>query len=382
MSHPGHGPRVAVVGGGILGVSTAAHLAQRGASVTLVTEHGLASGATGRSLSWLNSYGPRTPEYHQLRLAGLDCYRRLAAQIDASAWLRFDGGLTWPAAGEADGHRAAFEHMRQVGYDAEWLTPAEVARRTPGVDTTAIPDEGAIFNPGEGWVELPRLVEHLAGEIVRAGGQIRTDAGRAEIVVADGRVTGVRTAGGEVLGVDAAVLATGAGVPGTVAELGVKIPDATPIALLVRTPPVDLPLRAVLNTPRAAVRPTPHGSLYIDSGWSEEEVVVNEDGSYEVRNSTVQGLLREASAVLAGNPVLTADSYGVGPKPIPGDGEPVLGALPEIAGYHVAFTHSGATLGLIAGELLADEIVRGEPSPLLETFRPGRFDEYHPGRPA
>jgi glycine/D-amino acid oxidase-like deaminating enzyme len=140
-----------VVGGGILGVSIAAHLAQRGASVTLLTEHALASGASGRSLSWLNSYGPRTPEYHQLRLAGLDRYRRLAAQIDSSAWLKFEGGLTWPAAGAVEGHRAAFEHMRQVGYDAEWLTPAQVAERTPGVDLTAIPDEGAIFNPGEGW---------------------------------------------------------------------------------------------------------------------------------------------------------------------------------------------------------------------------------------
>jgi glycine/D-amino acid oxidase-like deaminating enzyme len=30
-------------------------------------------------------------------------------------------------------------------------------------------------------------------------------------------------------------------------------------------------------------------------------------------------------------------------------------------------------LGLIAGELLADEIVTGEPHPLLATFRPSRF---------
>jgi glycine/D-amino acid oxidase-like deaminating enzyme len=115
----------------------------------------------------------------------------------------------------------------------------------------------------------------------------------------------------------------------------------------------------------------------LDSGWSEEEVVVREDGTYEVHDSTVQGLLREASAVLEGNPVLTAESYGVGPKPIPGDGEPVLGALVEVDGYHVAFTHSGATLGLIAGELLAEEIVSGRPSPLLEAFRPSRFDQYH-----
>jgi glycine/D-amino acid oxidase-like deaminating enzyme len=77
--------------------------------------------------------------------------------------------------------------------------------------------------------------------------------------------------------------------------------------------------------------------------------------------------------VLAGNPKLELDSYGVGPKPVPKDGEPVLGALDGIPGYHVAFTHSGATMGLIAGELLAREIVTGEVSPLSASFRPGRF---------
>jgi glycine/D-amino acid oxidase-like deaminating enzyme len=62
----------------------------------------------------------------------------------------------------------------------------------------------------------------------------------------------------------------------------------------------------------------------------------------------------------------------VGPEPVPGNGEPVLGALDEVPGHHVAFSHSGATLGLVVGELLADEVVTGEPSPLLAAFRPGR----------
>jgi glycine/D-amino acid oxidase-like deaminating enzyme len=186
-------------------------------------------------------------------------------------------------------------------------------------------------------------------------------------------VTGVRTGTGETIHVDAAVLATGPAIPATVAQLGFTIPDASALALLVRTPPVGTSLRAVLNTPRVAVRPTPSGSLVMDSDWSVEEVVTRDDGTYEVDDSTVQGLLREASAVLEGNPTLTLESYGVGPKPIPGDGEPVLGQLPGITGYYVAFTHSGATLGLIAGELLAEEIVSGRSSPLLEPFRPNRF---------
>jgi glycine/D-amino acid oxidase-like deaminating enzyme len=50
-----------------------------------------------------------------------------------------------------------------------------------------------------------------------------------------------------------------------------------------------------------------------------------------------------------------------------------LGTVDKVDGLHVAFTHSGATLGLIAGELVADEIVHGAPHPLLDPFRPSRF---------
>lgn len=111
----------------------------------------------------------------------------------------------------------------------------------------------------------------------------------------------------------------------------------------------------------------------LDSGWSEREVRARGDGTYEVHDDTVPRLLNEASAVLEGNPSLTLESYGVGPKPIPRDGEPVLGELEGVAGCYVAFTHSGATLAVIAGELLADEILSGEASDLLAVFRPGRF---------
>ncbi|MFF3906625.1 NAD(P)/FAD-dependent oxidoreductase [Streptomyces sp. NPDC001848] len=369
--------RIAVVGGGVLGAATAAQLARRGADVVLVTDSDLASGASGRSLSWLNSFGGpgvRSAAYHDLRMLGLDRYRTFAHRVpSSSAYLRFDGGLTWAPPGAPEPHRSAFAHLRRCGYDAVWLSRDEVADWTPGVDPAAVPDEGAIFNPGEGWVDLAALVRQLTADLTEAGGRIVTGAGAASVVVERGRARAVRTGAGERIDVDAVLLATGAAVPRMVQAYGVTIEDATPVALLVRTPPVDTPLRAVLNTPRVAVRPAPDGSLVMDSDAAAEEVVVHPDGSYEVKDATVEQLLREASAVLEGDPVLTAASYGVGPKPIPGDGEPVFGELGEVPGLFVAFTHSGATLALIAGELLADEILTGEPSPLLAAFRPGRF---------
>lgn len=366
-------PKVVVIGAGIFGSSAALHLARLGARVTLVTEAGSASGASGRSLSWLNSARLRSTEYHELRMLGLERYRTLLKQHPGAPWLRFDGGLTWDADSETNGIASVFAHEQSIGYPARLLSADQIASATPGVRAQAVPPQGAIFNPDEGWVDLPSLIDVLLIEFQGLGGQIVQNAGKASIAVSGSRVKGVNTAQGHSFDADAVLLATGPAVPKIVAEVGARIPDATPIGLLVRTKPVEVSLRAVLNTPRAAVRPTPDGALVVDSGWSEREVVIHPDGGYEAKDSTIQGLLREASAVLEGNPKLVLDSYGLGPKPIPEGGEPVFGQLDEVAGYHVAFSHSGATLGLIAGELLAAEIVTSEQSPLLAKFRPNRF---------
>lgn len=94
MSAENRQKEIAVIGGGIIGISSAVHLLRQGQSVTLITEAGKVSGASGRSLSWLNSAADRTLEYHALRITGIDRYRTLYAQNEAShAWLRFDGGL-------------------------------------------------------------------------------------------------------------------------------------------------------------------------------------------------------------------------------------------------------------------------------------------------
>jgi len=364
-------PHVVVIGAGILGAATAAHLVRLGARVDLVTEGAVASGASGRSLSWLNSAGARTDDYHRLRTVGIDRWRTFAHRTGLHDLVRFDGGLTWAAPGES--HRERHEHELSIGYDSLWLAREEVGERVPGAETSAVAEEGAIFNPGEGWVDLPLVVDALLAEVVAAGGAVHEGLGRCLPVLDGGRVTRVRAASGAEFLADAVVLAGGPFVPRDLAELGVAVPEQSPVALLVRTAPVDVELRAVLNTPRVAVRPAPGGTLVLDSGWSEREVEVRGDGGYIVHESTVAGLIEEASRVLAGNPALTVASTGVGLKPIPGDGEPVVGAVADVLGLHVLFTHSGATLGLVLGEFTAREVVTGVEDPLLASFRPSRF---------
>jgi glycine/D-amino acid oxidase-like deaminating enzyme len=365
--------RAAVVGGGVLGVSTATQLVRAGADVVLMTEGELTSNASGRSLSWLNSAGVRADAYHRLRMAGIDRYRTLAAHHPVNDWLRFDGGLAWTTAAEAERMRDWHRSERARGYDSHVLGPDQVARRVTGVDPDVIPATGAVWNPGEGWVDLPSLVRFLTKDFIGHGGELVTRAGSCRVSMISGRVNAVIAAAGDRWEVDAVVLATGPAVPAMAAELGVIIPDATPVSLLVGTAPLAHDLTAVLNTPRVALRPGPDGTLSVDSDWASEHIIRIEGGGYAVPDGVVPALLAEATAVLAGHPRLKPSWVGIGPKPIPGDGNPVLGRIDAVSGLSVAFTHSGATLGLIAGELIASEINNDEAHPLLAEFNVRRF---------
>ncbi|MDM7990665.1 FAD-binding oxidoreductase [Arthrobacter sp. zg-Y877] len=365
---------VAVLGGGVLGLSTAVQLLRGGADVLLVTEAEVDSGASGRSLSWLNAGGGYGEDYYRLRMSGIDRYRTLLAQHPGIDWLAFDGGLYW----DDDPFTVVERHNAQSrqGYDARMLEREDVPGFVPGVDPGVLPHR-VLANPGEGWVSLPHLVRHLAEEFTLRGGTLIEHAGLCTVTRGaddDGvRARGLRTAGGEEYAADAVVVACGAGTPAVLAAAGIDLPDASDPAMLVISEPVEHGLRAVLNTPRISLRPHPGGRLAMDSTWYLDRVQRRGDGGWDVDPEVPAELAAEASRVLAGHPEVVPQSWHPGLKPVPGDGEPVLGELDALPGCWAVFTHSGATLGLIAGELVAGEILTGRRHPVLDPFRAERF---------
>ncbi|WP_291277724.1 FAD-binding oxidoreductase [Galactobacter sp.] len=374
MSTPHQAPdHVIVIGGGIFGASTTEQLARKGVRTTWVTSGTLADGASGRTLAWLNSAGFRSEPYHRIRLEGISRWRDFAARVPGSQdYLRFHGGLTWAKPGQS--HKERYRYERAHDYVSAWLSPEQVPGTVAAVDPAAVDPEGAIFNADEGWVDLPSVIAELRTEIETYGvTEIIENAGRCVPVVEGGRAVGVLTGTGQRIDADAVVLATGPQTPGILDELKVPMGDDSPAAFVAFTKPLDHGLTSVLNTPRVAIRPAVDGGLVMDSGWSERAMTVDEDGTPHVSDEVVTTLLQEATAVLAGHPELELDHIGMGYKPIPGDGEPVIGETDDVAGLYVAFSHSGATQGLVMGELIADEVVGGQVSELTLPFRPGRY---------
>ncbi len=158
-----------------------------------------------------------------------------------------------------------------------------------------------------------------------------------------------------------------------VAPLGVHIPNGSPVSMLVTSQPCDHRLQVVMNTPRAAVRPNPGNTIAVDHDWYEEHIAAQADGQYNIDTSVINQLMAEAGNLIGDGAPLKASSWKIGVKPISSDGEPVVGELQKVPGCFVVFTHSGATLALILGEILTQEMLTGVRHPMLATFRPERF---------
>ena len=85
---------------------------------------------------------------------------------------------------------------------------------------------------------------------------------------------------------------------------------------------------------------------------------------------------RTASAIreeLAGADAIVPEFACIGLRPMPLDGVPVIGYLPQVEGVYVCAMHPGVVLAAIVGQLTSGEIVDGEPASALAACRPARF---------
>lgn len=362
-----------VIGGGIIGSAIAARLADRGAKVTLIDDTSEEEPASVRTLGWVNDAAPTLPEYSRLRIIGRE--RLLQAQGRSKRqWYGYSGRLDWvseggrqalPTASETVNESIAEETARLagIGEDAYLLRPDEAARIEPTLDPSTIKGP-VLYNASEGWVDLPELIAELREQVISRGGVIehRRVVG---LVLQGDRVLGVTTDEGEQFVADSVTVAAGANTPALLASAGIDLPADTNIGVTVITEPLSAPPRVLLRAPYAGARPDHQGRLVIVAGSLADRL---EGGA--VPADAIDSVLDHVSGFLVGRPVLQVQRVHVGRRPIPGGGLPVVGAVATRPGLSVAFTHSGATVGLLIGQLLADELIGDPSSNLLASFRP------------
>ncbi|HWO63429.1 MAG TPA: FAD-dependent oxidoreductase [Umezawaea sp.] len=363
--------RVVVIGAGVYGAAVAASLTRRGARVTVVDSGRPAGGTSGATFSWTNSCGKEPRAYHDLSVAGMEAHRRLATLGD---WYHEGGNLEW--ADDDAGRKGLREKVAGVqayGYEARWLDRAEVLRLEPDMDPAALPEDEIAYFPREGWIEPTRLVGHLLAAAVSRGAEVVRGDAVTGVETGAGAVRAVRLASGREVEAKAVVNCAGPRAADVAAMVGLSLPMRNTHGVLVYTAPAAVWVSRVVHAPRVHLRPDGAGRLLLHSHDGDSAVRVSDTGDVTVDRSAVDDVLTAGRALYPGLDGTAVESVRVGERPIPGDGLPVLGRVEALPGFHFAVSHSGATLSVHAGDLVASEVLGEDQGGALAPFRFERF---------
>jgi len=363
--------QVVVIGAGVYGAAVAAGLARRGARVAVVDSGAPGSGTSAATFSWTNSCGKQPRAYHDLSVAAMEAHRRLAGDVPGSDWYHEGGNLEWGgSAAEREQLRRKVGLILSYGYEARWLTRAQALRLEPDMDPAELPADEIAYFPAEGWIEPARLIGYL---LSAAGAERVWNDAVTAIDVSGGLVRSVRLASGRSLSATAVVNCAGPAAAGVAGLAGLDLPMRNRRGALVCTSPVAVWVSRVVHAPRVHLRPEGAGRLLLHADDIDDAVRARDGGELTVSQAAVDKVMSAGRVLYPGLRAASVESVRVGMRPIPGDGLPVLGRAPGLRNFHFAVSHSGATLGVHAGALVAGEVLGEDHSGELAAFRFERF---------
>lgn len=222
---------VVVLGGGVIGVMTAWHLAERGLRVVLCEKGRIAGEQSSRNWGWVRQQGRDLAEL-PIMMESLRLWKALAQEMGEGLGFRQEGVL-YAARTEAEmaAHQAWLSSAAGHGLDTRMLTAGEVAGLIPG---HGAPWLGAMFTPSDARAEPWQAVPLLAEGAVARGAVIVEDCAVRLLDVAAGRVAGVVTEQGRIA-CDQVVVAGGAWSSLFLRAHGVAVPQLSVLATVART---------------------------------------------------------------------------------------------------------------------------------------------------
>jgi sarcosine oxidase subunit beta len=165
---------VAVIGGGVIGLSVARELARAGVEHVVVLER---HGGVGEESSSRANGGFRaqftTRANVEFSLFSIGELERLEADTGMLSMHQV-GYLLFTGTEEGErGLRAACELQRSLGVPTEWLTSAEVLERAPFVRPDGL--RAGTFHARDGFLDPYEVVQAMDHEVRRLGAEVRTD---------------------------------------------------------------------------------------------------------------------------------------------------------------------------------------------------------------
>jgi D-amino-acid dehydrogenase len=407
---------VLVIGGGVIGLSTAYQLTREGASVTLLDARGTGLGASDvnagwvvpaeaapvpgpgmvlTSLKWMMrrdsplyirpSVKPSFMSYMwgmwracnaDAQRAGFAAHLALAeGTVEVLDDYRADGvdfemhndGLLMAFTGreDLDNHLAYLDLVKQYGLEPTTLLGDDVRAHEPLLSDEVI---GGLYFPKERHLVPGQLAQSLHKRLLELGVEVVENAPVTAVDRVGDHVHAVHADGRKFVA-DRVVLAAGAWTGEVSKQFGYRLPVRPGKGYSLEVEPFGL--RGATNLWDAHVAITPFDNALRIAGTMEFGGL-----DEKINQVRVDAILRAPAKYLRGwQPPKVAPRARAGMRPMTPDGLPIMGRLGALKNAYVSTGHGmlGLTLATGSAAVMADLVVHDKISPLLAPFDPARY---------
>jgi glycine oxidase len=354
-----------ILGGGVIGLTTAYYLASEGASVTVLDRNDF-----GQKASWAgagivppgNPTGAKSP-IERMRAVSSAAFPGLSASLRDETGIDNGylvcGGIELP-----DDGGLPTEAWRDEGIAFEALDHAGLKRAEPEISPVFA---SGYLLPGMAQVRNPRHIKALIAACSERAVGLNPGCLALGFLKAGDRITGVETEQGRMTA-GQYLIATGAWTDELVAQLGWK-PGIAPVRGQI----------ALVNSGHASIRPiillgkrylVPRPDGRVLAGATEEDV------GFDARPTAggIAGLLAFAEQLIPSLRDATMERCWAGLRPGSPDGQPFLGLVPGYSNLYVSAGHfrAGIQLSPATGMAMMEMMLGLATSVPIEAFRPDR----------
>ncbi|WP_087725802.1 NAD(P)/FAD-dependent oxidoreductase [Pandoraea sp. PE-S2T-3] len=233
---------VAIIGAGIIGMSTAWALAKAGLRVAVFEKGVIAGEQSSRNWGWIRTVG-RDHKELPLAMQAIGLWKEIQAQHDVG-YRQTGVAYLAESQDDLDGYRKWLDKALPLGVPAELLNRDQLPDLFKS--RSARHWIGALHCASDGVAEPERATQAIAKLAIAAGAQVFEQTAVRGLDREGGRTSGIVTEQGRVAA-DAVVLAGGAWSRLFCGNTGVSFPQLKVHASVLRTTPVDAGLDLAIN---------------------------------------------------------------------------------------------------------------------------------------
>lgn len=226
--------RVVVIGGGIVGVSAALCLAERGVPVTLCEKGRVAGEQSSRNWGWCRNTG-RDHREIELMERSTRLWREMNGRVGGETGYRQKGIVfLCRTPREVAKMERWLQEARPYGLDSHLLSAAETAELNPHLFGGV---SGGLYTPSDGQAEPQRAVPAMVRKARELGAKVVEGCAVRGLETRAGRISAVVTEHGTIA-CDAVLCAGGAWSSLFLGSLGLRLPQLGILASVGRTNPM------------------------------------------------------------------------------------------------------------------------------------------------